>query len=913
MSSIGSINGLIRILYDGRGVLQATKDTDTFKQKAQKAGTAAGAAGAGIAAGLAVAVNMAAKFEKSISGIGAVSGASADQMEKIRAKALQLGNDTAFGASEAADAMAELAKAGISVDDIMGGAADATVALAAAGDIELPKAATIASNAMNQFGLSAKELPKVADLIAGAANASAISVDDFGQSLAQVGAVANLTGFSFKDTAGAIALLGNAGIKGSDAGTSLKTMFINLVPQTKQQIQMFDDLGLSQFNTARAMDALRKNGIKPVGKDMSSLNKQLVALSVKQSGSAVGTAKQTKAYAQLAASTGVMANQFFDATGKIKPMDQVFGILQNAIKNQTKEQKILTLQTIFGTDALRASAIAAELGKGGFDKMAAAMGKISAEDVAAKRLDNLSGDIEKLKGTAETLAISIGTILIPMLRSVADTVNGWIAAFNRLDPSTQKTIVAVLLWTAGILLAISAVIKIISMISAFISIVKSAYLAVQTLTAIIRLNGAMALLMAKGGLAAAASWVRATAASIAARVQILAHAVAMRASAVATAVWTAVTTVMSLTNLRAAASWVISTVAAIAHRAAMIAGAVVTWVMVAAQTALNVVMSLNPFALVVIAIIALVAALIYAYKHSETFRAIVDAVWKFIKNTIMTTITIIKNIIVAVWGFLVSVFTFYFNLYKTIAVAVWSFIVRAITTYINIVKAVISGVVSFVLSRWAALKALVGIVVSAFGAIVGAIKSRIAAVVGAVTGIVSGIVNKVKSLRDALVGAGRDAIQGLINGITGMIGAVMDKARSIADGVKNTIKNALKIGSPSKVMMELGVDTAQGFANGIASLQKRVAAASMTIGMIPAGVATGSISPTAGLVGVGGGGNTNTTTYGPGVVLERGAVQVTALPGMSPAQVGDHTVRRLSTALTTRTSGPKLNVGGVAS
>lgn len=913
MASIGSINGLIRILYDGRGIGQAGRDTDTFAQKAQRAGNAAGAAGAGIAAGLAVAVTMAAKFEKSISGIGAVSGASADQMEKIRAKALQLGEDTAFGATEASEAMAELAKSGLTVDDILGGAADATVALAAAGGVDLPKAAAIASNAMNQFtNVAAKDLPHVADVIAGAANASAISVHDFGMSLSQVGAIANLVGFSFEDTASAIALLGNAGIKGSDAGTSLKTMFINLVPQTKPAIQLFEELGLSQFNTARAMDLLRKNGIKPVGKDMQSLNKQIVALSVKQSGSAVGTAKQTKAYAELAASTGVMSNQFFDAQGKVKPMAEVFGLIQNATKNMGEEQKIAALSTIFGTDAIRSAAIAAELGKGNFAGMSAEIAKISANDVAAKRLDNLAGDIEKLKGSAETMAINLGTVLIPALRDLAQSAADLVGKFNNLDPSTQSNIVSFAMWTAGILLVIAIIVKLVALIGAFIGIVKSLAAGIQFLTAVVRLNGSMALLMARGWITASLAWVRATAAAARARVATLAHAAATRISAAASAVWTAITTALSLANIRAAASWVISTAAMVAHRAAMIAGAVATGIMTAAQAALSAVMALNPFTLVVIAIVALVAALILAYKKSETFRAIVDAVFKYLKTFITTAITQIKTVIVAVWSFIANAFKIYFNIYKTIAVTVWNFISGVIKNNIALVKAVISAAVNFIKARWEALKALVGIVTTAFSAIVAAIKGRIAAVIAAVTGIVTGVVGKIRGMRDALVQAGRDAIQGLINGIGNMVGAVMDKARSLADGVKNTIKNALKISSPSRVMMELGVDTAQGFADGIASLQKKVAAASMTVGMVPQAVAMGSVSPTAGLIGVGGGGNTSTVTNGPGVVLERGAVQVTALPGMSPGQLGDHTARRLSTALTTRTSGPRLAVGGAS-
>ena len=219
--NLGTAEGTIRINYDGTG---ATKAQQSLQQTAvvgkntgaslQQAGNQAGIAAGLLAAGFGYAAKKAIDFEHQISAIGAVSGATRDQLEAMRKKSLQLGADTVFSASQAALAMEELAKAGISVTDILGGAADATVALAAAGGIELADAATIAANAMNSFGLAAKDLPKVVDNIAGAANASAIDVHQFGLSLQQVGAVAHLAGLSFADTAVAIAEMGNAGIKG---------------------------------------------------------------------------------------------------------------------------------------------------------------------------------------------------------------------------------------------------------------------------------------------------------------------------------------------------------------------------------------------------------------------------------------------------------------------------------------------------------------------------------------------------------------------------------------------------------------------------------------------------------------------------------------------------------------------------
>jgi TP901 family phage tail tape measure protein len=333
------------------------------------------AAGVAVVAFGAASIKAAAQFDQRMSAIAAVTGATGSEMDKLRQKALQLGKDTAFSASDAARAIEELAKAGVSTADILNGAADATVNLAAAGEIDLPQAATIASNALNTFGLKGKDMAHVADEIAGAANASAIDVGEFGQSLAQAGAVAATIGLSLDDTAVAIAELGNAGIKGSDAGTSLKTMLQRLIPQTDQ-----------------AKAALEKLGII----------------------------------------TADGSNKFFDAQGNIKSFAQVQGILSTSLKGMSREQKLATLQTIFGSDAVRAAAVFTKEGAAGFDHMAKAMGKVSAADVAKKRMDNLKGSIEQLKGSLDTLLIIVGEKLTPAFRGAVDAVTGFL---NKLiDP-----------------------------------------------------------------------------------------------------------------------------------------------------------------------------------------------------------------------------------------------------------------------------------------------------------------------------------------------------------------------------------------------------------------------------------------------------------------------------------------------
>ena len=399
--------------------------------------TVVGVAGTG---GMALAIKSAASFQKELSNLKAVSGATAEDMDKVREKALQLGTDTVFSANESAQAMTELAKAGVPLEGILNGAADAAVALASAGEISLPQAAEISANAMNQFGLSAEEMPRIADLIAGAANASAIEVGDFGTSLAQAGAVASITGLSFDDLAVAIAEMGQAGIKGSDAGTSIKTFLTNLIPTTDRQIDKFEELGLISFDTGKAMQVLAQNGVKPLGDSQKVLEGQLRDVAAKMTGTKKGSAEAEDAYQKLAKQTGLMRNQFFDAEGKIKSMAEIQDVLAKATNGMTEEQKLATLELMFGSDAIRAAATFTKEGAKGFNDMATAMGKVTAADVAAEKMDNLEGSLEQLKGSLETARIIIGNIFLPALQKIVEGVTKVVNVFNNLPSPIQTAI-----------------------------------------------------------------------------------------------------------------------------------------------------------------------------------------------------------------------------------------------------------------------------------------------------------------------------------------------------------------------------------------------------------------------------------------------------------------------------------------
>lgn len=339
---------------------------------ARSIGSLAVAGAAALAGALGLTVKTAADFEQAMANVRSVM-APADAKTygaELSKLALTLGKDTSFSAMEAAAGIEELIKAGIPLPAILGGAAKSALNLAAAGGIPVADAATIASAALNAFKRPAEDLPKIVDHLAGAANASASDMMQLKFGLSQVAPAAALVGLSMEDTTTALALFSNSGLVGSDAGTSFKNMLLNLQPATKEQTALFKKLGL-----------------------------------------------QTKAG----------GNAFFDTQGNVKDLAGISDVLGKSLQGLTKQQKLATLEKLFGPDALRAAGILAEQGAGAIRTLQEEISKVSAADVARERLATLTGAMEAMKGSAQTLGITIGApLLVPLAdlaKQATDTLN----------------------------------------------------------------------------------------------------------------------------------------------------------------------------------------------------------------------------------------------------------------------------------------------------------------------------------------------------------------------------------------------------------------------------------------------------------------------------------------------------------
>ncbi|UYO34673.1 phage tail tape measure protein [Bacillus zhangzhouensis] len=360
------------------------------------------AVGGAVVVGIGASAKAAANFEQQMSAVKAVSGATAGEMKTLTDLAIKLGESTSFSATETAQATEELVKAGVTTKDIINGGLAGALDLAAAGNLNLADAAEIASTALNAFKADSLSVSEAADILAGAANASATDVGEMKFGLSQVSAVASGIGMSFKDTATALAVFAQNGIKGSDAGTSLKTMLSRLEPQTKQQREEMMDLGLI---------------------------------------TADGT------------------NKFFDQAGSLKDLATISGILQNAFKGLSDQQRQSSLQTLFGSDAVRAGTVFYKEGAKGVENMAAAMSKVTAAEVAKVKLDNFLGSVEEFSGAVETLGIKLGNEFLPHLRKIVDIGADLVRAFSSINPSVVATGFAMAGTSAAIALTASSAIK----------------------------------------------------------------------------------------------------------------------------------------------------------------------------------------------------------------------------------------------------------------------------------------------------------------------------------------------------------------------------------------------------------------------------------------------------------------------
>ena len=355
------------------------------------------------ALGFGVAVKSAADFDQGMSDVAATGDDAKKNLGALRAEALQLGADTKFSATEAAAGVENLLKAGVSAQDTLGGGLKGALDLAAAGQISVADASETAATALTQFKLRGQDVPHVADLLAAGAGKAQGEVSDMAAALKQSGLVASQFGLSIEDTTGTLSAFASAGLIGSDAGTSFKTMLLALSNPSKESRAQMDALGISAY----------------------------------------------------------------DAQGKFVGITNLAEQLKNRLSGLTEEQRNAALAQIFGNDAIRAANVLYTEGASGITSWIGKVNDQGyAAETAATKMDNLKGDLEQLKGALSTALIGGGDGSTAALRDITQLVTRLVNGFNDLDPATQASAVKVLALVAALGLGGGAVIKLVTSLAA---------------------------------------------------------------------------------------------------------------------------------------------------------------------------------------------------------------------------------------------------------------------------------------------------------------------------------------------------------------------------------------------------------------------------------------------------------------
>ena len=398
----------------GKGMQSAGKSAQSEFEKLQdvamqneqswnKVSNTIGAVGVAAGAVAGLAVREFSQFDQAMSGVASTGEDAKASIDALRDSAIQQGADTAYSATEAAQGIEELARAGVSAQEILGGGLSGALSLAAAGQIGVADAAGIASTAMTQFKLSGEQIPHLADLLAAGAGKAMGGVDDLGMALKQSGLVASQFGLDIEETVGGLSAFAAAGLLGSDAGTSLKTMLLKLAKPSKEAQTLMDELGISAY----------------------------------------------------------------DAQGQFVGLEGLAGQLSDKMGNLTDAQRQSALATIFGTDAIRAASVLYENGAEGIAEWTAAVDDSGyAARTAAELQNNLIGDLEKLGGSWSTLAIQMGGTADGPLRAMVQGLTALVDTAGETPGAAQGIMIAVTA-LAGLALGGAALMKGVSSFAAY--------------------------------------------------------------------------------------------------------------------------------------------------------------------------------------------------------------------------------------------------------------------------------------------------------------------------------------------------------------------------------------------------------------------------------------------------------------
>lgn len=335
----------------------------------------------------AAAIKITADFDEAMSKVSAISGATGDDFDKLRAKAREMGAETKFSATESAQAFTYMAMAGWDTEKMLNGISG-VMSLAAADGLDLATTSDIVTDAMTAFGLKAEESGHFADVLAKGSSSANTNVSMLGESFKYVAPLAGALGYSVEDTTVALGLMANAGIKGSQAGTSLKTALANLTKPTAKMRAVMDEYNISITNS----------------------------------------------------------------DGSMKSLSQIMDMLRTNLGGLGAAQQAAAATTLFGKEAMAGMLTIINASETDYKNLTEAIANAdgTAKKMADTMQQNLNGQLTILKSGLEEAAISIGDALMPLIQGLVAAVQGWVTWFNSLNDTTKSMIAIIGLLVAAL-------------------------------------------------------------------------------------------------------------------------------------------------------------------------------------------------------------------------------------------------------------------------------------------------------------------------------------------------------------------------------------------------------------------------------------------------------------------------------
>lgn len=400
-------------------------------------------------------------FDSSMSNVGAISGATAEEMEALRDKAKEMGASTKFSASQVSDGFGYMAMAGWKTEQMVDGI-DGVLNLAAASGSDLATTSDIVTDALTAMGLQAGDAAHLADVMAAASSNANTNVEMMGETFKYVAPVAGSLGYSIEDTATAIGLMANAGIKSSQAGTALRGALTRITKPSKEAQEAMLKLGLATETTTKAIDSKKLEAAQNKVTDRTlnlektqiayntALNKygaessqaQTAAINLEKAQNALAQAQAEVKREQEGTITQTQFNSqlITDESGNMRDLADVMGILRDSFKDLSADEKAQAASALFGTNAMSGMLAIINASDEDFNKLSNAIENADgkAAEMAETMQDNLGGDVTKAKSNLESFQLMLYEKFEPSLRKGVEALNKLIDKFKWLITNSDK-------------------------------------------------------------------------------------------------------------------------------------------------------------------------------------------------------------------------------------------------------------------------------------------------------------------------------------------------------------------------------------------------------------------------------------------------------------------------------------------